>query len=227
MTYSTPGPLARIDRHHRHDRGDSTPLDMGGSGAAARALPQGGGGASEAEILGFGMKVFLASLTMVFMGCFVAYLVIWFKNKDDWQNPMVGRELVGLAAATVLLVLADLLSARALKRAPDRKKARALTRNAAIIAGLYLVVQSFSWAPIFARVDRRTGGDLRMEDVLFLMLTIAHAVHVLGGIIANVIVLLRAQADGGPRRTTLSMLYNYWRFLTVVWVAVLALLIGL
>lgn len=200
---------------------------MDGSGALTRGIPEGGGMASEAEILGFGMKVFLASLTMVFMGCFVAYIVIWFKNKDDWQNPMVGKELVGLAVATLLLVVADVMSARALKRAPDRQKARSLTRNAALVAGLYLIVQSLSWMPIFARVDRRTGGDLRMEDVLFLMLTIAHAVHVLGGIIANAIVLMRAQVDGGPRRNTLRMLYNYWRFLTVVWVAVLALLIGL
>lgn len=200
---------------------------MGGSGALSRGVPEGGGMASESEILGFGMKLFLASLTMVFMGCFVAYLVIWFKNKADWQNPMDPKELLGLGAATLLLVAADVLSARALKRAPDRKKARVLTLAAAVVAGIYLAVQMASWWPIFARVDRRTGGDLRMEDVLFLMLTIAHAVHVMGGILANVIVLLRAQADGGPRRNTLRMLYQYWRFLTVIWVGVLALLIGL
>ena len=91
---------------------------------------------------------------------------------------------------------------------------------------VYLGVQSLSWLPILERVDRRTGGDLRMEEVLFLMLTFAHAVHVLGGVIANGIVLGKADSDGGPRRNTLRMLYQYWRFLTVVWVGVLGLLIG-
>ena len=71
------------------------------------------------------------------------------------------------------------------------------------------------------------GQDLRMEEVLFLMLTFAHAVHVLGGVIANGIVLGKADSDGGPRRNTLRMLYQYWRFLTVVWVGVLGLLIAL
>ena len=137
------------------------------------------------------------------------------------------KELTGLAAATALLVAADIAASRALKRAPDRARAKRLTKLTIVFALVYLGVQSLSWFPILERVDRRTGGDLQMEDVLFLMLTIAHAVHVLGGVIANGIVLGKADSDGGPRRNTLRMLYQYWRFLTVVWVGVLALLIAL
>ena len=63
----------------------------------------------------------------------------------------------------------------ALKRAPDRARAKRLTKLTIAFAVVYLGVQSLSWLPILERVDRRTGGDLRMEEVLFLMLTFAHA----------------------------------------------------
>lgn len=56
------------------------------------------------------------------------------------------------------------------------------------------------------------------------MLTFAHAAHVLGGIVANFVVLYRSRGGDGPRRGALRLLYQYWRFLTIVWVAVLVAL---
>lgn len=226
MTFATPGPVDPKSRQYRYAKGEGA-TDPSGAGRITPSSDPAASGASEAEILGFGMKLFLASLTMVFMGCFVAYVIIWFRNRVGWESAVDTGELMGLAGATVLLVAADLASARALKRAPDRARAKRLTRLTIAFAVVYLGVQSLSWLPILARVDRRTGGDLRMEEVLFLMLTFAHAVHVLGGVIANGIVLGKADSDGGPRRNTLRMLYQYWRFLTVVWVGVLGLLIAL
>lgn len=222
MSITTPGPFDPRSPRRRHG-GQEQALRPSGAGGP-RLGPQTEGGATESEILGFGMKLFLASLTMVFMGCFVAYVVMWAKNRDGWQSAVDTAEVITLAAATVLLVAADLAAARALKRAPDRAAARRLTVVTIVLALVYLVVQATSWMPIFRRVDRTTGGDLRMEEVVFLILTLAHAIHVLGGIIANGVVVLRAEATGGPRRDTLRLLYQYWRFLTVVWVGVLALL---
>lgn len=224
MTHATPGPHDGRNRHYRYAQGEAAP-DPAGAGRVTPGATE--GMASESEILGFGMKLFLASLTMVFMGCFVAYLVIWFRNRNGWESAIDGRELGGLAAATVLLVIADVCAARALKRAPDRARARRLTVLTIVFAVVYLVVQSLSWFPILERVDRRTGGDLRMEEVLFLMLTFAHAIHVLGGVVANGVVLARAKANDGPKRDSLRLLYQYWRFLTVVWVGVLGLLLAL
>ncbi len=88
-----------------------------------------------------------------------------------------------------------------------------------------MVVQSLSWAPLLAKADPIAGGTLRIEGFLFLMLTFAHAAHVIGGIIANGIVYVRSSRGRGPTRGALQMLYQYWRFLTVVWIAVLAMLL--
>lgn len=225
------GPGVPVDpqRAARYDRTADDPMPNGAGGAAAadtRILPD--PPASEAEIQGFGMKIFLASLTMVFMGTFVAYGVIWWRNRDGWDRVVDRGELLGLAAATVLLVVADVCAARALKAAENQARAWSLTRLTVISATIYLVVQSLSWVPLLEAVDRRPGAEngLGMEGFLFLMLTLAHAVHVLGGIIANFMVLLRSRKGGGPAVGSLRLLYQYWRFLTVVWVAVLGLLLA-
>ncbi|MEL6715211.1 MAG: hypothetical protein AAFP86_15630, partial [Planctomycetota bacterium] len=231
------GPIHR-HRQYRREPNDDPRLARalpGGSGAGpggASALPASGAGAQspeqQAEIEGFGMTIFLASLTMVFGGVFAAYLIIWFKNRADWQGIVDGREMSTLALATVLLVAADLASARALKVAADKPRAWSLTRLGAAVATVYLVVQSFSWFPLLAQANQPGhGGTLEIEGFLFLMLTFSHAVHVLGGIIANVVVLGRARSTDGPRPGTLRLLYKYWRFLTLVWVAVLATLFAL
>ena len=133
---------------------------------------------------------------------------------------------MGLAAATVLLVIADIAAMRALKKADTRAAARKLTLATVVFASIYLVVQSMSWVPLLNQVGERingniVGGTLKHAGGLFLMVTFAHALHVFGGIVANVIVLWRSQHDKGPARDSLRMLYSYWRFLTVMWVAVL------
>ena len=127
----------------------------------------------------------------------------------------------------MLLIVADIAAARAYRKEGDRQAAFKLTRLTLIMASVYIVVQSFSWFPLIAQGDPDGDGTLRMEGFLFLMLTIAHAAHVLGGVVANGIVLARSAGGRGPLPGALQMLYQYWRFLTVMWVAVLALLFGM
>jgi len=211
-------------RLRRYDRtGGELASDPRGSGGAPDSA---GEAALEADLQGMGMRLFLASLTMVFGGTFVAYAIIWWKNRANWEGILDGKEIGGLAAATVLLVLADVFAARALKRAPDRAKAWSLTRATIVAATVYLVVQGISWVPLLEASQKPgpSGGDLRIEGFLFLMLTFAHAAHVLGGIVANFVVLYRSRNGAGPRRASLRLLYQYWRFLTIVWIAVLAAL---
>lgn len=222
MSFSTDGPFPRKGRQYRYQ-----PAETEGDvpSGASRIIPEDPTGAQAAEVQGFGMKIFLASLTMVFASTFVAYIVIWWTNRGGWQSPVTKSEVGGLVAATVLLVVADVCAAWALKRSSNRASARKLTVATLIAALVYLVVQSRSWVPLLAQArSGPNGGELRMEGFLFLMLTFAHAVHVFGGVIANAVALSR---DGGPRHTSLRLLYTYWRFLTIMWAAVLALLLSI
>ena len=226
MSYSTPGPLRLLERVARLEASGDAP-DDGYAGAGARGVDASEIPASESEVLGLGMKLFLASLTMIFGATFAAYGIIWWRSRDEWQGAVDSGEVVRLAAATVLLIVADIAAARAYRKEGDRQAAFKLTRLTLIMASVYIVVQSFSWFPLIAQGDPDGDGTLRMEGFLFLMLTIAHAAHVLGGVVANGIVLARSTGGRGPLPGALQMLYQYWRFLTVMWVAVLALLFGM
>lgn len=226
MSYSTLGPLRHVDRRARLEASGDLP-EGGYAGAGARGVSPSEAPASESEVLGFGMKLFLASLTMIFGATFAAYGIIWWRSRDEWQGAVDSGEVVRLAAATVLLIVADIAAARAYRKEGDRQAAFKLTRLTLITASVYVVVQSFSWFPLIAQGDPDGDGTLRMEGFLFLMLTIAHAAHVLGGVVANGIVLARSTGGRGPLSGSLQMLYQYWRFLTVMWVAVLALLFGM
>ncbi len=206
-------------RHFRYERTEEVPLPAGAPSQRGHELTE-----VRPDVAGFGMKLFLVSLTMVFGSTFVAFGIIRWRNRDAWESIVDSREILGLVAASVLLVVADVASMRALKRTQTRSIASRLTLVTLISATLYLGVQTVSWLPLWAKRDPVDGGDLTMPGVLFLMLTFAHALHVLGGIIANAIVLLRARMGTGPTRNALRLLYTYWRFLTVMWVAVLVLL---
>lgn len=224
MTPASSGHHRRLLRSYRYQVPASNegalPEDLSGG----RVAPRADGPAP--DVIAFGMKLFLASLTMVFGGTFVAYAVFRWRERDGWESILDTPEIMGLVAASVLLVIADIAAMRALKKAGTRAAAVKLTLATAVFASIYLVVQSMSWVPLLNQVGERingniVGGTLKHAGGLFLMLTFAHAVHVFGGITANVIVLLRSRGGKGPARDSLRMLYSYWRFLTVMWVAVL------
>lgn len=227
MTQRSTGHHSRLLRSYRYQAPASTDGALPEDPTGARISPQQEG--PPPDVIAFGMKLFLASLTMVFGGTFVAYAVFRWRERDDWESILDTPEIMGLVAASVLLVVADIAAMRALKRADTRTAARRLTLITAVSATIYLVVQSISWVPLLGQVGERingsiVGGTLKHSGGLFLMLTFAHAVHVFGGIVANVIVLLRSRGDKGPPRDSLRMLYSYWRFLTVMWVAVVVAL---
>ena len=185
-------------------------LDAAGSATAVVALPP-----------------VLAAAVIGQRFTFAAYGIIWWRNRADWEGAVDSGEVLRLAIATILLVAADVAAMRAFKRVDDRPAAFRLTAVTLVTALVYVVVQSISWFPLIAQGDPDGDGTLRMEGFLFLMLTIAHAAHVLGGVVANGIVLARSTGGRGPLSGSLQLLYGYWRFLTVMWVAVLALLLGM
>lgn len=231
MNLSKNGTHSRLVRAYRYQApADASDLPLEGP-SGARVTPAHGsahGGASP-DMIAFGMKLFLASLTMIFGATFVAYGIFRWRERLEWESIITTREILGLAAATILLVVADIASMRALKKADTRAAAARLTWVTAIFASVYMVVQAMSWVPLLGQVGERingsiVGGTLKHAGGLFLMVTFAHAIHVLGGVIANAVVLVRSTDGRGPNRDSLRMLYSYWRFLTVMWIAVLAIL---
>ena len=46
-----------------------------------------------------------------------------------------------------------------------------------------------------------------------------------GGVVADAVVLSRSKATNGPREGALVLLVRYWRFLTIVWFVLLAVIL--
>ncbi|MEZ6017951.1 MAG: hypothetical protein R3F49_22795 [Planctomycetota bacterium] len=216
-----------VESHFRPSRirRDDVTLQTG-RGEAGLDLGKGVPEFDEDEVNSFGMAIFLASLVMIFGATLAAYGIFRWREGASWSAAEPLRNVASLTLATVVLVICDVLATRARKRSADLALARRLTGMTLVLASVYLVVQVSSWVLIFRDALPGEGPKLPMEATLFLVLTFTHAVHVLGGIVANAIVYHRSSDGRGPRRVSLDLLFKYWRFLTIVWLVIAAVLLA-
>lgn len=196
-----------------------------GRGEAGLDLGKGVSPHDELELNRLGMAVFLGSLVMIFGTTLAAYGIFRWREGETWRVSEPFGNLLALGLATVVLVACDVFATRALKRYAEPAAARRLTQYGFLLALGYLLVQGWNWAALLRETLPGDGPKVTMEVTLFLVLTFTHAAHVLGGVIANGVVVYRSRVGGGPRRASLDLLYRYWRFLTIVWVVIAAVLI--
>ncbi len=168
-----------------------------------------------------GMRLFLASLGMLFGGALVGYLVIRLRA-PEWPAAALPAGL-WISTALVLLLSGVLVMA---ERAIRAGGARGLTRLLALALGLaiaFLAAQLGNWMQMAAD---NTLPQQSLAAFGFWILTVLHAVHVLLGLVPLVFVLVRA---AGGRYTAadhegVNLLAMYWHFLAVTWLAILAVL---
>lgn len=170
---------------------------------------------SDASILG--LKIFLASLTMLFGATLVGYVLTRWRV-EDWAGYDVPGLLWLSAAATLFLALVSWTLERA-RRRPERAARRRLLLCAALLCALgYLAVQCASWW----RLAEAHGGLRGSADVslfLFFALTGLHALHVAGGFVPLTLLVFRPTRD-----RTLRLAALYWHYLGAVWLVLAAAL---
>jgi cytochrome c oxidase subunit 3 len=167
------------------------------------------------------MRLFLASLGMLFGGALVGYLVVRLRA-PEWPAFALPAGL-WVSTALVLLLSAALVTA---ERAIRGGRARGLTWLLALALALalaFLGAQLGNWMRLAA------DSALPQQSLAafgFWILTVLHALHVLLGLVPLVFVLLRA---GGGRYTAadhegVQLVSMYWHFLAITWIAILAVL---
>jgi cytochrome c oxidase subunit 3 len=157
-------------------------------------------GADSPEGVGsFGLSVLLAALGVLFLGSLVA---VWWLHDDPamWPNGLPALPQ-GLWLSTALLV--------ALSVAMHRK----LLRVAFGLSLMFLAAQAWNWTAMLADLPKDVQS---LYTFHFYMLTLLHAVHVLGGVIWHIVGLAK------PTAATTRLLTTYWDFLGVVWVLLIA-----
>jgi cytochrome c oxidase subunit III len=157
-----------------------------------------------------GMAVFLGTCAMLFAALLFAYGVMR-AQASAWPPPGTPPFPRGAAASNGLLLIA---AGFALRRARTRG---AIWAAAALGMGaLFLLMQAGLWGRLVAA--HLGPGSGALGDAFF-ALSVFHALHVLGGLVAIAVLLgRRARADARPRRLRLATIYM--DFVAAVWLVI-------
>lgn len=168
-----------------------------------------------------GVWLFLVSEAMFFAGLIAAYLVL-----REGSSAFGGHDghlsLRLMAIATLILVLSSLCISRATIAAKTGRDARVVaswTRRAILFGVLFLCFQAIEWrACVQAGIAPRTN----LFWSSFFVLTGAHALHVVGGIVWLAWAWNSARLGVNGLRVELAEVY--WHFVGLVWICLFALL---
>jgi cytochrome c oxidase subunit 3 len=169
--------------------------------------------------------VLFVSLSVLFTGTIIAYLVTRL-NSPVWRTAHMPGLPLGLLGSTLLLfgVSGSMHKAIASVRS---NRFDALTRAlwlTLFFAIAFLCGQALNWVAISRA--QIAPGTKTLYAFTFYMLTGLHAAHVLGGFVPLSIVIGRARRReySSSRHEGLKFCAQYWHFLGVVWLVLLATL---
>ncbi len=170
----------------------------------------------------FGFIVFLLSETFIFLGFFAGYIV-YKTTTPDWLPPGVsGLEIKDPAINTVVLVSSSFviyLAERALGR-HDLMKFRLFLMLSIAMGTYFLVGQGIEWSNLsFGFTTGVFGG-------MFYLLTGFHGLHVLTGILLQIIVFGRSFIPGNydTGHFGVNAASLFWHFVDVIWIVLFVLI---
>ena len=172
----------------------------------------------------FGVVLLFASLTALFIATLAAVLITR-AQAPSWPSHRLQELLPGLWAATALLALNSAALHKAwfaLKANRERDFVRWLWVATLCIA-LFLLTQSQNFSHAWSADEARQN----LYAFTFSLLTGVHALHVLGGLLPLAIVIHRASQREYSSSRTQGVLFcvQYWHFLGLIWLAILAVLL--
>ena len=172
-----------------------------------------------------GMWLALASVAMMFTSLSSAY-VVRSGGAKDWFPIVMPRVLLGSTALILLSSVALEMARRNLKRSLHGAYTRYLMLTALLGLG-FLVSQLIAWRQLAAQ-----GVYIASHPYssFFYLLTGAHAVHLLGGLLALAFLLFRSRSQVAEpivvakRQATADAVTIYWHFMDGLWIYLFLLL---
>ena len=171
-----------------------------------------------------GMWVFLASEVMFFTGLIGAYVVLWIGH-PNWPGAEGHLSAVIGTINTLVLICSSTTIVMSLA-ASERGAARPMRwwLVATILLGsTFLVIKGFEYA---AKFSHHIVPSTNIFWSCYFTLTGFHALHVLGGIIFNLVVLgwTFKPTIWQSLRHRLEYAGLYWHFVDIVWIFLFPLL---
>ncbi|HET6874540.1 MAG TPA: heme-copper oxidase subunit III [Acidimicrobiales bacterium] len=170
------------------------------------------------KLLQVGVIVWLASELMFFSGLFAAYFSIRSASVHSWPPRGDELDVPPVLIATILLVLSSFTMQYGVHRAIRGSKWGFVgwTMMTFVLGTLFDGMQVSDY------IGRHFGIDTDAYGSCFYTLTGFHFLHVAGGLVAMIIVMirvLRSPRFGHRTMPAIEMLSYYWHFVDVVWIA--------
>jgi cytochrome c oxidase subunit 3 len=172
-----------------------------------------------------GAWVLIASVVMLFTALSSAYIVR-SASSDDW-HPMAMPRVLWLSTALILISSITLeVSRRSLKQQLDAAYSGWLLLTGLLGLG-FLSSQLFAWRQLVRQGVYLAGNP---HSAFFYLLTAAHGLHLLGGILALSYLVIRTRkrrdtvAGEARRAGAADAVTIYWHFMDVLWIYLFLLL---
>jgi cytochrome c oxidase subunit 3 len=172
-----------------------------------------------ASLLAVGTIVWLSSELMFFSGLFAAYFTlraaaaVWPPKgvNLDQTTALVGTLILIGSSATIQLGL------RSIER-DDRRPFLAWLGVTFLLGSVFVAIQAWDWTRLDFSVASNAYGSA------FYLTTGFHGLHVIGGLVAMIVVAGRATSPrfGARDAPSVQMLSYYWHFVDAIWIGLYA-----
>ncbi len=195
----------------RRNGGNGGHGDAGGGQGMAHAVPE--------RAYYLGLSLGLVSILMFFMALTSAYLVR--KGVGDWRAIPL-PQILWVNTAVLVASSITVERARKLLNAGAQEGFRTWWGVTTLLGLLFLAGQFAAWQQL-----RAAGVFLGSNPAssFFYLLSGAHGVHVVGGVLALVAVFFRRQYRRVRQAAAAEMASIYWHFMDLLWVFLLLLLV--
>lgn len=191
-----------------------------------RFLPSRGGRAHDEHGKGmFGFAIFLLSESIIFLSLIFTYIALRLTQPTNWLPPGVkGPQLTGLIIISTAILLSSSVviqfAERALSRRRHLTKFRLLWLLTSAMGICFLIAQGIEWS----RLDFGLGTGL--VGGAFYLLTGFHGLHVLIGVLLQLLMFVRSFIRGNYNNGYLgaSMVTLFWHFVDGIWVILFSLI---
>lgn len=172
-----------------------------------------------------GVFVLFGSLSVLFAASLVGYLITRAES-EIWRPEGVPGLPLGLLGSTLVL-LGNAIAMHHAIGAVRENKPLTLVRDlwiAFAFALAFVIGQALNWSSMW--VGLGVAGQKTLYAFTFYMLTGLHVLHVIGGLVPLGIVIARARRReySSSSHEGVLLVRQYWDFLGVVWIVLLALL---
>lgn len=165
----------------------------------------------------FTLWVAMGSIVMMFAGLTSAYIVK--KNQANWLEfslPLVfwySSAVIIASSVTIHLALKSF-------KAREMSQYRTLITLTALLGVVFMGLQTLGFYNLEARNIHLTGPNSNAAPSFLLVITLLHMIHVLGGVIAILVIFFRAFNSKFKNYSSvpIEIISTYWHFVDILWI---------